>query len=49
MEQNERGAMQKDAGFGTFQSQQSMKRGDEKLQTAATDCSGLIVFISDRQ
>ena len=37
------------AGYGTLQSQQSMQRGDEKLQTAATDCSGLIVSVSDRQ
>ena len=41
--------MQKAAGYGTLQSQQSMQRGDEKLQTAATYCSGLIVSVSDRQ
>ena len=41
--------MQKGVGYGTLQSQQSMQRGDEKLQTAATDCSGLIVSVSDRQ
>ena len=37
------------AGYGTLQSQQSMQRGDEKLQTAATDSIGLIVSVLDRQ
>ena len=32
-----------------FASQQSMQRGDAKLQTATNDCSGLIVSVSDRQ
>ena len=41
--------MQKAAGYGTLQSQQSMQSCDEKLQTAATDCSGFIVSVSDRQ
>ena len=37
------------ACYGTLQSQQYMQRGDEKLQSAANDCSGLIVSVSDRQ
>ena len=41
--------MQKGGGYGTLQSQQSMQRGDKKLQTAATDFSGLIISVSDRQ
>ena len=41
--------MQKDAGYGTLQSQQSMQRGDAQLQTAATDCSGLIISVLERQ
>ena len=40
---------QKEAGYGTLQSQQSMQRGDGKLQTAATDFSELIASVSDRQ
>ena len=40
---------QKGAGYGILQSQQSMQRDDEKLQTAATNCSWLIVSFSDRQ
>ena len=35
-------SMQTGAGYGTLQSQQSRQSGDKKLQTAATDCSGLI-------
>ena len=41
--------MQRGAGYGTLQSQQSMQNGDAKLQAPATDCSGLIVSVSDRQ
>ena len=41
--------LQKGAGYGTLQSQQSMQNGDAKFQTAATDCGGLIVSVSDQQ
>ena len=41
--------MQKAADYGTLHSQQSMQRGDKKLQTAATDCSGLILSVLEWQ
>ena len=41
--------IQKGGSYGTLQSRQSMQNGDAKLQTAETDCSVLIVSVSDRQ